>query len=249
VLVVDDLRDLRVLVGHMITSAGAKVDYAEHGKQALEKVRNAQQQGIDYDAIFMDIHMPIMGGKEATIELRKIGFEGAIIALTAATMKGIHNELSALGFNNVIAKPVDSNLLYQCLQDTLSKNNKTADVLIPPEVTHSNTRFLLVEDDADAAQITQLLLESLGVETQIASSYEHCLAILKADANYDKVLLDMNLPDGSGLDLANHIKQHYPKLKRVIVSGMEPDPVKIKQLEIEQVLLKPINLALLETLI
>ncbi|MFY8328678.1 response regulator [Pseudoalteromonas sp. ZZD1] len=254
VLVVDDLRDLRVLVGHMLSSAGAKVDYAEHGKQALDKVKKAAQQGEPYDIVFLDIHMPVMGGKEATIELRKMGFSGAIIALTAATMKGIHSELTALGFNDVIGKPVDTSLLYQCLQGYLTKTKKgleepSAKIKSVPESVPLTTRFLLVEDDADAAQITQLLLESLGVETAVADSFDQCITMLKSDANYDKVLLDMHLPDGSGLELANYVKQHYPHLKRVIVSGVEPDPLQTEHLKIDQVLLKPINLSLLSTLI
>jgi len=82
VLVVDDLRDLRVLVGHLIGSAGADVDYADNGKQALDKVKKQLAEGrAAYDIIFLDIHMPVMGGKEAAIELRKLGFKGAIIAL------------------------------------------------------------------------------------------------------------------------------------------------------------------------
>ena len=250
VLVVDDLRDLRVLVGHMISSAGAKVDYAEHGKQALDKVAKAQQQGHPYDIVYLDIHMPVMGGKETVIELRKAGFEGAIIALTAATMKGIHSELTALGFNDVIGKPVDANLLYLCLQNYLAENTKSIPEVAPPvESVQSKMRFLLVEDDADAAQISQLLLESLGVKTTIATSYEHCVAILKSDSNFDKVLLDMHLPDGSGLELAAYTKAHYPQISRVIVSGMQPEPLQLEQLNIEHVLLKPINLALLTQLI
>ncbi|MEL7308438.1 MAG: response regulator, partial [Pseudomonadota bacterium] len=118
-----------------------------------------------------------------------------------------------------------------------------------PEMTLQSTRYLLVEDDSDAAQITQLLLESLGVETVIAPSCAACLATLSDDQNFAKVLLDMHLPDGGGLDLAQQIKQRHPDLKLVIVSGAEPEPEKIKQLEIEQVLLKPINLGLLSELI
>jgi len=248
VLVVDDLRDLRILVGHMISSAGAKVDYAEHGKQAIEKVRNAQQQGSPYELIFIDIHMPVMGGKEATIELRKQGFEGGIVALTAATMKGIHNELSALGFDDVIGKPVDSNLLYQTLTNYLDDHQHTKPIHPIPEVPAANLRFLLVEDDPDAAQITQLLLESLAVETVIANSCEECIEALNHDSGFDKVLLDMHLPDGDGLTLARQLKRKYPRLNLVIVSGAEPEPEKIKQLEIEQVLLKPINLSILSQL-
>ncbi|MBB1387002.1 response regulator [Pseudoalteromonas sp. SG45-5] len=252
VLVVDDLRDLRMLVGHMISSCGARVDYAEHGQQALEKVRIADAYKAPYDIIFIDIHMPVMGGKEATIELRKMGYKGPIIALTAATMKGIHEELAALGFNDVIPKPVDSAALYQCLQDYLIAPEhapKAKDINSDKSLTEKKQRFLLVEDDHDAAQITQLLLESLGVETVIASSCAQCLQILNHDKQFNKVLLDMHLPDGRGVDLGQQINKRYPELRLVIVSGAEPDPKEIKDLNIDRVLLKPINLSLLETLI
>ena len=251
VLVVDDLRDLRMLVGHMISSCGARVDYAEHGQQALEKVRIADAYKAPYDIIFIDIHMPIMGGKEATIELRKMGYKGPIIALTAATMKGIHEELAALGFNDVIPKPVDSSALYQCLQDYLvsPENAPQAKDIQVKALSEKRQRFLLVEDDDDAAQITQLLLESLGVQTVIASSCAQCLQILNHDQQFDKVLLDMHLPDGSGIYLGEQVNERYPELRLVIVSGAEPDPKEIKDLNIDRVLLKPINLGLLETLI
>ncbi len=250
VLVVDDLKDLRILVGHMIASTGADVEYAENGKHAIEKVA-AEQAGKAFDIIFIDLHMPVMGGKEATIELRKMGYKEPIIALTAATMKGVKSELSALGFNDMIAKPVDSGLLYQVLNHYICQG-KTEPVIEhddSPAMTQKSTRYLLVEDDTDAAQITQLLLESLGVETVIAASCEACLNTLSEDAEFDKVLLDMHLPDGSGLDLAKQLKQLYPNLTLVIVSGAEPEPEKIEPLDIEQVLLKPINLGLLTDLI
>ena len=252
VLVVDDLRDLRMLVGHMISTCGARVDYAEHGQQALEKVRIADAYKAPYDIIFIDIHMPVMGGKEATIELRKMGYKGPIIALTAATMKGIREELAALGFNDVIPKPVDSAVLYQCLQDYLvapESAPQPKDINSSKSLTEKKQRFLLVEDDHDAAQITQLLLESLGVETVIASSCAQCLQILNHDQQFNKVLLDMHLPDGRGIDLGQQINERYPELRLVIVSGAEPDPKEIKDLNIDRVLLKPINLSLLETLI
>jgi CheY-like chemotaxis protein len=165
-------------------------------------------------------------------------------------MKGIHNELNALGFDDMIAKPVDSHLLYQCLELRLGqKEQPTSSIQPMPKPSRDKKCFLLVEDDADAAQITQLLLESLDVDTDIAASVKDCKAVLEHNSNYDKVLLDMHLPDGTGLELAGFIKQHYPNIKRVIISGMEPDAVHIRQLEIEQVLLKPINLSLLNQLV
>jgi CheY-like chemotaxis protein len=241
-----------MLVGHMISTCGARVDYAENGQQALEKVRIADAYKSPYDIIFIDIHMPIMGGKEATIELRKMGYKGPIIALTAATMKGIHEELAALGFNEVIPKPVDSSALYQCLKNYLVTPEhapQAKDINSHELLPEKKQRFLLVEDDQDAAQITQLLLESLGVETVITSSCSQCLQTLNHDQQFNKVLLDMHLPDGLGVDLGKQINERYPELRLVIVSGAEPDPQQIKDLNIDHVLLKPINLALLETLI
>ncbi len=251
VLIVDDLKDLRMLVGRLITSSGADVEYAENGKQAIDKVAAAEQAEKPFDIVFIDLHMPVMGGKEATIELRNMGYQGPIIALTAATMKGVKTELTALGFNDMIAKPVDSGLLYQVLNHYICQGKTEAVVEQDdyPAMSLQSTRYLLVEDDSDAAQITQLLLESLGVETVIAPNCAACLAILNEDHNFAKVLLDMHLPDGKGIDLAQEIKRRYPSLNLVIVSGAEPDPEKIKQLDIEQVLLKPINLGLLSALI
>jgi len=181
-----------------------------------------------------------------------MGYTGPIIALTAATMKGIHEELAALGFNDVIPKPVNSAALYQCLQDHLIAPEyapQAKDINCDKALTIKKHRFLLVEDDQDAAQITQLLLESLGVETVIASSCAQCLQILNHDQQFNKVLLDMHLPDGLGIDLGKKINESYPALHLVIVSGAEPDPKDIKDLNIDDVLLKPINLSLLETLI
>ena len=60
VLVVDDLKDLRNLVGHMITSTGAEVEYAENGKQAIEKVANAEQAGKPFDIVFIDFYLNSM---------------------------------------------------------------------------------------------------------------------------------------------------------------------------------------------
>jgi response regulator of citrate/malate metabolism len=59
----------------------------------------------------------------------------------------------------------------------------------------------------------------------------------------------MHLPDGRGIDLGQQVNERYPELRLVIVSGAEPDPREIKDLNIDRVLLKPINLSLLETLI
>ncbi len=57
ILVVDDLPDIRKLVGYLITSAGGMVSFARHGKEAIEKVLRAEE-GIPFDMVIMDMQMP-----------------------------------------------------------------------------------------------------------------------------------------------------------------------------------------------
>lgn len=85
-----------------------KVDVAGNGREALDKVNSAS-----YDLILMDLQMPIMDGYTASIELRKLGVEIPIIALTASAMLDIGDRVYACGMNDFVTKPFHPNDLYE----------------------------------------------------------------------------------------------------------------------------------------
>ena len=66
-----------------------------------------------FDLILMDLQMPVMDGKEATIEIRKFNQQLPIIALTASSNHSTKIELLASGMNEYVSKPFDPNVLYQ----------------------------------------------------------------------------------------------------------------------------------------
>ena len=246
ILVVDDVVDIRMLIGHIVKTFGLQVDFAQNGQEALEKTMKSMENNTPYNVILMDIHMPKMNGNEAVVKIREIGFKEHIIALTAATMKGVKENLQTLGFDDVISKPVDKVLLYKCLSNNLEFNE--VQTQLPSTLSHneqstdqSKQHFLLVEDDIDAAGITKLLLESMGVNVEVAHSGLACRKLLHTREQWDKVLLDVHLPDENGLVLAKYIASHSTVNEIVIVSGAEIDKAEVKNSGSNRALMKPLN--------
>lgn len=108
VLLVDDAPDNQVLVGRLLKLAGAVVDVAENGEEALDKARRN-----GYDMVLMDLRMPIMDGYEATAKLREGGYQAPIIALTAHALKEERQRCLDHGFNDHLSKPIDRRSLLE----------------------------------------------------------------------------------------------------------------------------------------
>jgi signal transduction histidine kinase/chemotaxis methyl-accepting protein methylase/chemotaxis response regulator CheB len=106
VLVVDDNEEIRQLLTLFLTNAGAKVEMAGNGREALEKVDVAGRAGDPFSVVIMDMEMPEMDGYEATRELRQSGYDRPIIALTAAAMEGNDEICYQAGCTAYLSKPV-----------------------------------------------------------------------------------------------------------------------------------------------
>jgi PAS domain S-box-containing protein len=104
ILVVEDNRVNRLLAIRMLNSLGCETAAAENGSEALEMVKNA-----DYDAIFMDLDMPVMDGIASTRLIRQLpGREHLpIYALTANALESDRARCREAGMNGFLAKPYE----------------------------------------------------------------------------------------------------------------------------------------------
>lgn len=118
ILLVDDAEDSRLLMSRLLQAAGADVDLAENGREALEKAMTK-----NYDAILMDIQMPVMDGYAATEALRKRGMERPIIALTARAMREERDRCLAFGFSDHVTKPIELSELVEKLRKHTAGND------------------------------------------------------------------------------------------------------------------------------
>ena len=104
-LVVDDNATNRLLMSKVMLSFGVDVIVAENGRDAVALTRNG-----NFDMVFMDIHMPVMDGMEATRRIRALGGDFMtlpIIALTALAMPGDRESFLEAGMDDYISKPID----------------------------------------------------------------------------------------------------------------------------------------------
>ncbi len=119
ILVVEDNAINLRLITAALTRAGHKVDTATDGQIALDKFRVNS-----YDAILMDIMMPVMDGLTATREIRKAETERSsgqdkrvkIIAITANAFEDDRNKFFDSGMDFYMNKPIEIEELNRILQ-------------------------------------------------------------------------------------------------------------------------------------
>lgn len=115
VLLADDSADLRHVLRAVLERAGAEVDEASDGRQAVELATAAHAQARPYDAIILDVQMPGTSGPEAVGELRRLGVPGRRIALTAQTGPDDRDRALAAGYDHYLAKPVSARDLLDAI--------------------------------------------------------------------------------------------------------------------------------------
>lgn len=124
ILVVEDNKVNQLVVNKFLLDWKCKIDIADNGQIALEKISNNQ-----YDAVLMDLHMPVLDGYEATKKIRELDSEEKrnipIIALSASALGEIEVRARKFGMDAFVTKPFVPGILFKTLFNFKKISSKT----------------------------------------------------------------------------------------------------------------------------
>jgi len=116
ILVAEDTPDQAILIQLLLADQGAIVETVANGAQAIEKAADEE-----FDAVLMDMQMPVMDGFAATRKLRELGFRKPILALTAQVMREDKEKCFAVGCSTHLAKPFTQKVLTDTILRVLNE--------------------------------------------------------------------------------------------------------------------------------
>jgi len=242
VLVVDDLADIRLMIKSFLSKAGAVVDLAENGKQALEQLRLAREHNELPDAVVMDMQMPVMDGYEATSCLRAEGIAVPILALTANAMKGERERCVEVGCTDYLSKPVEGREVVQKVQNLIRGDSTTRTV--------PDSHVMVVDDNTTITRMLAKVLDKAGYRVSVAHKGVAALQML-ADDLPDLMLLDVGLPDIDGFEVAQRIHKEWAESRPTLIafSGADGTDDDFVSKGFDHRLLKPVEVAELQRLL
>jgi DNA-binding response OmpR family regulator len=238
ILVIDDDPKIVQVLQIRLKSAGYEVLTAVDGVSGLRLAMEGKP-----DLAILDIMMPLGGGFSVAHRLREQALDVPAIFITASKQPGLREMADNLGAVGFIEKPHENEELLAAVAKALetkpaspagrpdtAKPPVTASAMATPAsnspVSHPNTpgrparitgknKILIVEDDRKIAMALALRLRATGQDVLLA--YDALAGLDSAIKHQpDLVLLDIGLPAGSGLVVAERIQNLVPKYTPII---------------------------------
>lgn len=228
ILLVDD-NEMNQEVGRAIlTSFGLTVTVANHGLMAVNLCRERKHR---FDAILMDIQMPLMNGYEAAEQIRKFNQKTPIIALTAAVLIEDRDKALAVGMNAHLSKPINKKALYHLLKESVVVTQEAiplADKQVAPMVQRASgltceTRLCSFDFEAGLAQFsgdqaTFSMLLQMFAETVLPKVHEF---IKQLEARFHQAHCADNL--ASLREVAHSLKGAVSSISAVMLGQVMSD--------------------------
>ncbi len=217
ILVCEDDVDIATVLRLMLEQNGFTVNVAHNAAVAKELLNSRH-----FNAMTLDIKLPGQNGYSLYKEIRQCSkIRELPIIVVSAEVDEAKQKLagSAVGIADWLSKPLDQGRLISAIKLASAQNS------------HENSlpRILHVEDDLSISGFIKELLEDKA-KINHATTLSDAKKLIESE-KFDVVLLDVGLPDGSGLDLLGFIQAKSPSTSAIVFSGQDVTEESAQQLK------------------
>ncbi len=255
-LIVDDNASAREILSGLLQGFGMRAELAHNGRQALERMQEAQREGRPFELVLLDWRMPVLDGLQTLEQLPEIGLT-TLPAVIMVTSHGREEALQNAGAEGVrpkviLTKPVTANALLEAIGEALgrgvvveNRGHQKAGAQREHMEALRGSRVLLVEDNDMNQELALELLSQAGVEVVVANHGQEALDILAQDVRFDGVLMDCQMPVMDGYTAARRIRAdsaltHIPVVA-MTANAMSGDREKVLEAGMLDHIAKPLD--------
>jgi light-regulated signal transduction histidine kinase (bacteriophytochrome)/CheY-like chemotaxis protein len=221
VLVVDDNQTNRQILRSQIGAWKMQVGSAASGVEALDRLRAAAEESLPYDFALLDVQMPGMDGFSLAEVIKDDPTLATtrIILLTSVGHTPPSAELTRLGIESFLVKPVKQSRLFDCLVSQVRSRAKVeSSTDVPAALAESfptpskigpqfkKAHILLAEDNFINQKIVLAQLRRLYYRADSAGNGREVLEALQR-ISYDLILMDCQMPEMDGYETSQAIRE------------------------------------------
>ena len=257
VLVVDDNQTNRFILQEMLQNWGMKPAIASSGKEALAALRESNENGVSFQVMVSDVHMPEMEGFELARQVREDPQlqDTPIILLTSGDRAGDLARCEQLKVNAHLLKPANQSELFDAIVRVLNvtaAEDESDGVILADEYDRrmQPLRILLTEDSLVNQKLALGLLKKHHHEVTVANDGREAVSLVESN-DFDLVLMDVQMPEMDGLEATRTIRQqekdssgHVPIIA-MTAHAMKGDREQCLEAGMDDYLSKPIRSKLL----
>ena len=215
-LVVDDNQSAREILFGMLETLGMSGETANGGQAALDRVRSSARP---YDVILLDWQMPILDGVETakTLRLEWGARCPPIILITGFGREDAEEALAGheQAVDAVLSKPIQMSHLFEAITHVLGRHTQTPSRPAQRRAAAAHVlsslagrQVLLVEDNALNQELALELLSEARLQVTLARNGQEALDCLAADAGFDAVLMDCQMPVMDGYEATRRLREN-----------------------------------------
>ena len=232
VLIVDDNEVHRRIVHEQIVRWGMRHGRVASGREAIDALLSAWEQGDPYEAAIIDFQMPGMSGADLARAIRADGrLAGmSLVMLTSVALPGHEAAMREHGFDAYVVNPARRSRLHDALlRARVARTGGLSSLALPSSVDEKEDvpieqgiRVLLADDDAVSLRVARRLLENLGCRVDVAGNGLEAVQLART-LPYEVVFLDCHMPEMDGYEAARAIRRLAGTIAHVPIIALTAD--------------------------